>query len=199
MANLRETQKLMTRRLLLDHGLALFRAKGYAAATVDEIAASAGTTRTTFYLHFPSKAQLMQALLDEVIEKLIGIDDPPLAEVVERGERPLVEEWLNRKFDQWPPIAPYLTAAYQAAAIEPEINAALTKWFDSTTSAMHDGLNQADRFDANTRHVRSMLAFGQFEYVARRWFESGWTFDRATTLTTITDSWCHLLIDVKHA
>ena len=36
-----------------------------AAATIDEIAASAGTTRTTFYLHFPSKAQLIQALIED--------------------------------------------------------------------------------------------------------------------------------------
>jgi AcrR family transcriptional regulator len=192
-ANLRETQKLMTRRLLLDHGLTLFRDKGYAATTIDEIAVSAGTTRTTFYLHFPSKSQLMQALIADVDHVLTGADDPPLTEVVERGDRALVEQWLNRKFDQWASIQAYLVAAYQAAATEPDINAALEAWFKTTTSAMQEGLNRAGRFDAGSRNVRCVLAFGQFEFLARRWLKTGWTFDRDTCVTSLTDSWCHLL------
>ena len=47
----------MTRDLLLKEGLGLFEAKGYGATTIDDIAAAAGTTRTTFYMHFPSKAR----------------------------------------------------------------------------------------------------------------------------------------------
>ncbi|WCI07771.1 helix-turn-helix domain containing protein [Arthrobacter sp. OVS8] len=38
----------MTRRLLLEKGLELFEEKGYAATTVDDIAAAVGTTRATF-------------------------------------------------------------------------------------------------------------------------------------------------------
>jgi AcrR family transcriptional regulator len=192
-ANLRETQKLMTRRLLLDHALTLFQDKGYAATTIDEIAATAGTTRTTFYLHFPSKSQLMQALIRDVDGILTGADEPPLAEVTERGDRALFEQWLNRKFDQWSSIRPHLLAAYQAAAIEPEINTAVQAWFETTTNALHEGLNRADRFDAASRHIRCMLAFGQFEYVTRRWLDTGWTTDREVYLSTLTDSWCHLL------
>jgi AcrR family transcriptional regulator len=48
MATLREVQKQQTRQLLLDTGLELFESKGYAATTIDDIAAGAGTTRTTF-------------------------------------------------------------------------------------------------------------------------------------------------------
>lgn len=192
-ANLRETQKLMTRRLLLDHGLTLFFEKGYSSTTIDDIAAAAGTTRTTFYQHFPSKSQLMQALITDVDDILTGADDPPLAEVVERGERALIEQWLNRKFEQWAAIRSYLVAAYQAAAMEPEIQAALEAWFAATTGAMQDGLDRAGRFDAESRHIRCVLAFGQFEFLARRWLRTGWTFDRDTALRALTDSWAHLL------
>jgi AcrR family transcriptional regulator len=192
-ANLRATQKQMTRRLLLNHGLALFHTKGYAAATIDEIAASAGTTRTTFYLHFPSKAQLIQALIEDAQETMAGLGEPSLTEAVERGERILIEEWISRRFDVWPRIGPHLRAAYQAASVEPEINTMLETWSEVTSAAMCAGLDRAGRFDPGTRPVRCMLAFGQLEYTARRWFESGWTFDRAVTLKTMTDSWCHLL------
>ncbi|GAA2684479.1 TetR/AcrR family transcriptional regulator [Actinoplanes palleronii] len=183
----------MTRRLLLDHGLALFQDKGYAATTVDEIAASAGTTRTTFYLHFPSKSQLMQALVEDLDDIRTADDDPPLAEVVARGDRALIEQWLNRKFDQWGAVRAHLVAAYQAAAIEPEIKATVETWFETVTSALHEGLDRAGRFDAASRPIRSMLAFGQFEYVARRWLSTGWTVDRTICLRTLSDSWCHLL------
>jgi AcrR family transcriptional regulator len=192
-ANLREAQKLMTRRLLLDRGLALFHEKGYATTTVDEIAAAAGTTRTTFYLHFPSKSQLMRALITEVEAILTGADDPPLAEVVERGDRDLIERWIGRKFDQWESIRSYLVAAYQASALDPEIAAALEAWFRTTTGAMHEGLDRADRFDPASRNIRCVLAFGQFEFLARRWLRTGWTLDRDIALKSLTDSWFHLL------
>ncbi|MFI6560745.1 TetR/AcrR family transcriptional regulator [Streptomyces sp. NPDC050534] len=48
--------------------LELFRTKGYAATKVDDIATAAGATRVTFYasFHFPSRADLMKALIDEL-------------------------------------------------------------------------------------------------------------------------------------
>ena len=47
--SLREVQKDLTRGLLMERALRLFDERGYANTTVDDIAASAGTTRTTFY------------------------------------------------------------------------------------------------------------------------------------------------------
>src|SRR6185312_4811244 len=64
MATLRDTQKRMTRTALLEQGLGLLMAKGYAATTIDEIAVSAGATRATFYLHSSSKADLVRSLVD---------------------------------------------------------------------------------------------------------------------------------------
>ena len=90
MATLREVQKQQTRQLLLDTGLELFESKGYAATTIDDIAAGAGTTRTTFYLHFASKAQLMGEVVKTVDAILTSVDDPSLSTVVELGKRDLV-------------------------------------------------------------------------------------------------------------
>jgi AcrR family transcriptional regulator len=187
-------QKSQTRRLLLDRALALFESKGYAATTVDEIAAGAGTTRTTFYQHFASKSQLMQAVIRE-IDEISTTADPPLALVIERGERALVEAWLECKFDQWVVVRPHLTATYQAAAIDPEIQASLDAWLEDVAGAIEEGLDRADRFDAGTRRIRAVLAFGQLEYLAKRWLRVGWMVDRELCLQTLTDSWCHLLTE----
>lgn len=192
-ATLRELQKQMTRRLLLDNALEQFSAKGYAATTVDDIAAGAGTTRTTFYLHFSSKAEMIHEVIRELDAMFTGADDPPLDVVIERGERGLIEAWLDRKFDQWVDAKPYLTAAYQAAPTDFEVDEALQNWFEETTSAMERGLERAGRFDAKTRRIRCVLAFGEFEFLARRWLRHGWRVDRALSHRLLTDSWCHLL------
>jgi AcrR family transcriptional regulator len=173
--------------------LALFESKGYAATTIDEIAASAGTTRTTFYQHFPSKSLLMQAVIRDIDEIFTTADDPPLALVVERGERALVEAWLECKFDQWAVVRPQLSATYQAAAIDPEIQASLDAWLEEVAGGIEEGLDRADHFDAETRRIRAILAFGQLEYLAKRWLRLGWVVDREICLRTLADSWCHLL------
>jgi hypothetical protein len=135
----------------------------------------------------------MQALFEEVDAILTGADDPSLTEVVRSGERHLIEAWLNRKFDQWVEIRPYLIAGYQAAPTDPAVASSMEQWFEETTTAMQRGLDSAGRFDPSERRIRCVLAFGQFEYLARRWLQAGWLIDRAICLETITDSWCYLL------
>lgn len=185
----------MTRQLLLDRGLELFEEKGYPATTVDDIAAAAGTTRATFYLHFPSKADLMRSLVETSNVLLIGPDNPPLPEVIERGDRAQIKIWLGRKFDQWKEIRPYVMAAHQAAASEPDIQTALDQWFEGVITEIVDGLTRANRFTPESRRIRGTLAFGQLEFFSRRWFAHGWSLDREASLELMTDSWCGLLTD----
>jgi AcrR family transcriptional regulator len=193
MSTLRAAQKRMTHELFLEKGLELFGQKGYAATTVDDIASAAGSTRTTFYLHFASKAELMSALLQRVDTILTAADDPSLSAVVESGSRELIEKWIDRKITQWDEIEPYLTASYQAFH-EPSVVEQTEGWFQSATGQMEEGLERAGRIPADRRRMRCILAFGQLEYVSRRYFAVGWaTVDRETALAELTDSWCHLL------
>ena len=127
--SLRAAQKDLTRSLLMKQALELFNEKGYANTTVDDIAASAGTTRTTFYQHFKSKGELTQALIVEVNEILTSADDPPLASVIASGSREAIRDWVTRKVNQWTQIRPYVIIAHQAAALENEIEAAIQQWY----------------------------------------------------------------------
>jgi AcrR family transcriptional regulator len=195
---LRAVQKELTRKLLLESGLRVFENKGYGAATVDDIASGAGTTRTTFYLHFASKAKLMAALIGEVTDAMEGSDDPPLADVIAAGERERIRDWHERRFDQWPEVMPYITAAQQAAAVDAEIAGIVAQWYEQTVIAdIRAGLDRADRFPPESRHVRAVLAFGQVEFLSRRWQAEGWDVGRDVALETITDSWCSLLAGPK--
>lgn len=194
MANLRQRQKQLTRETLLAEALRLFGDNRYHATTIDEIAAAAGTTRATFYLHFSSKAELMRALIAEADRILTAIDDPPLREVVASGDPALIREYIGHKFDQWAVIKPYVVVAHQAWSSDAEVADIMETWFSSVAQDIHDGLDLADRFDPSTRRIRGVLAFGQLEYLSRRWFRLGWVVPREICLDQMTSSWCHLLV-----
>ena len=56
----------VTRATVLKAALAVFSAKGYAAATLDDVASAAKVTRGAIYWHFKSKADLYNTLVDEL-------------------------------------------------------------------------------------------------------------------------------------
>lgn len=197
MAGIRDAQKQRTRRLLMDSALAAFQEKGYAATTVDDIATGAGTTRTTFYLHFNSKVELMWALLAELDAMVARSEAMSLEKLAAAGDRALIREWIQQRFDLWPDVMPRLRSGFQAAGVEPEIAAAIQAWFEAAVTEIHRGLDAADRFPPETRHIRGVLVFGQIEFLSRRWAVRGWDdkIDREAALETLTDSWSALLID----
>lgn len=203
MANLRAAQKEMTRQLLLDSGLALFSEKGYAAVTVDDIATNAGTTRVTFYAHFPSKVELMKALITERLNVELGrvpssehgSTARDLVAVVADGSKQRIREWLEEISAHWDAIRPYTTTAFQAAAVDPEIQALIDEWTDEVVGDIEDGLNQAERFEKAGRHLRGVLAFTELDHVARHWTSGHWGLDHDGVLDVLTESWYGILGD----
>jgi AcrR family transcriptional regulator len=62
-ASLRERRRAETRRTLQRHAVRLFRARGYDATTVNDVAQAAGVSVMTLYRHFATKEDLV--LYDE--------------------------------------------------------------------------------------------------------------------------------------
>jgi AcrR family transcriptional regulator len=56
---LRSRKKIKTRLAIEDSALALFEKQGYEATTVEQIAARAEVSTTTFFRYFPSKAEVV--------------------------------------------------------------------------------------------------------------------------------------------
>jgi AcrR family transcriptional regulator len=90
-----QKRSLEKRSRLKAAGLALFGEKGYASTSVDEIAGRAKLAVGTFYQHFPSKRQLLLALMDELLEKLSQLDFRPGNGADVRG---VIHELLSRAF-----------------------------------------------------------------------------------------------------
>ena len=63
----RSTAKKDARTKLLDAALAVIRAKGYAATSVDELCAAAGVTKGAFFHHFKTKEDILYAVMEEAI------------------------------------------------------------------------------------------------------------------------------------
>jgi AcrR family transcriptional regulator len=63
MTGLRERQKVKRRRDILDAAAGLFKRDGFSSASIEEIAGNAGLSAGTVYNYFPSKGDLLLALV----------------------------------------------------------------------------------------------------------------------------------------
>ncbi len=85
----RERERQARRNAMLDAAQAVFAEKGYAHATLDEIAARAEFGKGTIYNYFPGgKEEILFALLDELHDGLIRLIEDDFAAKV-GSERPI--------------------------------------------------------------------------------------------------------------
>jgi AcrR family transcriptional regulator len=200
MANLRVAQKEQTRQRLLETALELFQSKGYAATTIDDIATAAGTTRVTFYAHFPSRRAVMSALIADLNIILERHESPArastaaaLVDVVHAGTADAIGGWLRKQSARWPIIRPYILSATVAAAVEPEIRELVDEWSEEVVGDIKDGLDLADRFDPATRHFRGVLAFEMLDRANMHWIRHQWNINRDPAIDVLVEAWVKLL------
>ncbi|MFJ2093413.1 TetR/AcrR family transcriptional regulator [Streptomyces sp. NPDC087901] len=201
MANLREAQKQMTRRLLLESGIEQFKTKGYAATTVDDIATAAGTTRATFYAYFSSRSELMQALIDEQLNEVLqrvgspehGSTAQGLVATVADGSPEAITDWLRRTADSWPAIWPLIRIGRDAAVVDPELADLVEQWMEEAIGDIKDGLTAAGRLEPYQRHFRGVLAMAELDFVAQNWHRADWKLTRDQMLDELGTSWVRLL------
>ncbi len=84
---------------LLEAALALFVEKGFAATRSEEVAKAAGVSKGTLYLYFPSKEELLKAVIQHFLGTEIetGIAEAAAADgpVAESMEKLLVNWWTR--------------------------------------------------------------------------------------------------------
>ena len=195
---IRAARKRLTHELLLATARDLFESQGYAATTIDDIASGAGMTRATLYLHFSSKAELLEQLVSGVEELFNAAEHPPLEEVARSGDPAVIRSWLDRKLEQWADARPYLAMIAQSDS-DPGISSIVDRGHDHAIAAMRAGLDAADRFDPATREIRCTVAFGGLETLSRRYIRAGgWGhLEREAALDALTTAWTRLLADPR--
>lgn len=100
---LRERKKMRTRRAIQDHALRLFTEQGYEATTVEQIAAAAEVSPSTFFRYFATKEDVV--LTDEydpIIEELFQAQPAGLSplEALRRAMREALGPALEQDLDQ---------------------------------------------------------------------------------------------------
>jgi AcrR family transcriptional regulator len=101
-------------RKLLDAGVAVFAARGYHAARVDDIVKVARTSHGTFYLYFANKEDLFRALMIEVATEMQALAEElgPLSPG--QAGRSDLEEWIGRFADLYEQYGPVIRAWTEA-------------------------------------------------------------------------------------
>ncbi len=154
----RVEQKRATREALIESARALFVDSGYTSTTAEAIAKAAGVSRATFYLHFRSKAEIVQwhmsALeqpIREAYQRLDALVDPSLDEVT---------DWLDEHALFWRAHRAEFASMEQALSHEALVS---DEWFAMlrcVASGMENLLGRQSSDDARLRarlHVTSML------------------------------------------
>ena len=119
-----------------------------------------------------------------------------LVSAVRDGSRDAIGAWLIERSKQWDSIRPYTVAAFEAAAVDPELRTLVDQWIEEVASDIEEGLADAGRFDPATRHMRGVLAFAQLDHVARSWAQGRERAELDRMIDVLTDSWWKLLSDV---
>lgn len=129
-----------TRAALIDAALEVARAKGFAGASLDEIAARAGMTKGAIYSNFGGKADLMLAAVAARGFSLPGPSDPtaPLAEQFREMGRQLVAMLDRTRGD-----AAFLTEFQLYAVGDPDLRRAMADLYSRSFDSSADYLAKA--------------------------------------------------------
>ena len=112
-------KKERTRRQLAEAAGELFSERGYAATTIDDIAAAVDVSPRTFFRYFPTKEDLVVALgatsLDLFLDALRG---RPLDESLQVAVAAAVEQSLAAGWEETERVRSFLTLALRARWLE---------------------------------------------------------------------------------
>ena len=189
--SLRDEQKRLTRRLLIEGALTAFERKGYAATTIEDIVAEANASRATFYLHFKSKADVVL-----VVTQTLGRRWRELYVELTSGERLSRDElyaWLDAMVGNYETNRASLDAMNQAVAIEPEVAEVRLASIRETIAVMAQSIQRWSGGDEEDARIRAALLLAQMDRFFDLWVIRGLAFDRERALATLTDQWLAVL------
>jgi AcrR family transcriptional regulator len=147
---LRERKKARTRASLREHALRLFREQGYQATTVEQIAAAAEVSPSTFFRYFPTKEDVV--LQDDMDTRMVeALAAQPLELTPMAAVRAAVREtWASFTDAEWEQI---FEGAVLSVSV-PDIRARAMNEFARMISAIAGALAQRTGCSADDLPVR---------------------------------------------
>jgi AcrR family transcriptional regulator len=180
--NKKKLQGARTRDELLAAAIKVFAEHGYHGATMEDIVASAGTTRGALYWHFSNKEDFLASLLtksEELWNRERADELKPTGEAV---EIPAILTWWAEFSDRIPWFARlFLTIGLDADNISPRIRDAIRRQLATTrrflASLIKGGQQRGVlRTDLNPDQVGALLVAVRLGLLAS-WFSDSASFD----------------------
>lgn len=117
--SIRDEHKRVTRDRFVAAAKTLFQENGYRSTTVEQITKLAGTTATTFYRYFKSKAELANILQTQLTAEVLAVLRK--LEAIRKPSRKAVRAWVDQYFEMWCRIHVLCEAYWEAASIDPTL------------------------------------------------------------------------------
>ncbi len=157
------------RQQILLHARDVFARRGYHAAKIDEIVATAGVARGTFYLYFDDKRAIFEEIVDGTFSRLgeailrVDTDDPsrPVAGQVQENIRRIVRTLLDD-----PATTKILLS--DAVGLDPSFDRKLLSFYEQTGNMLEvslaDGQERGIVAPGDPR-IYSILTLGAFKEI----------------------------------
>jgi AcrR family transcriptional regulator len=193
--NLREEQKSLTHRRLLDAAVTVFAEKSFLDARMEDIAKAAGVTRATVYAHFADKADIVDAL----VERVYGLRGEAYADLaaLPQWTRTDIRTWLDGAEAHWRELTPIRRVANAAspAALRSHSDARV-QYVEAHERYVGMLVGHPERWRGVTpaeARQRALMAVLQTESFFSAWIAIGWPMETDDPLHLLADSLCHLL------
>ncbi|WP_425841226.1 TetR family transcriptional regulator [Streptomyces fractus] len=180
-------QRLKMRRELAAAAMELFATKGYEATTVDEIAATAGVARRTFFRHFRSKEEAIFPDHDDTLVRAEAVLNaaPPLEHPLDTVCRGIKE--VMKMYAGSPSVA---VARYQLTREVPTLRqaeiASVSRYERLFTRYLLGHFDEQAHHDGNDdpllAEVAASAVVTAHNHVLRRWLRAGGQGDVETQL-----------------
>ena len=171
---LRERKKARTRAALREHALRLFREQGYQRTTVEQIAAAAEVSPSTFFRYFPTKEDLV--LQDDMDTRMIeALDRQPPGLRPVAAVRAATREVFNAYTEDDLDVIRETTAL---TVTVPEVRARALDEFARTITVIAEALAKRAGRPADDLAVRTAAGaiIGVMMSITMPW--EGWSSDR---------------------
>lgn len=187
--NLRDKQKALTRDALIRAASEICAEEGFSSVSIDKIAQRAGSSRATFYLHFPSKIALAKA----VNEQLDMVALPLYDSLRQHAEEALpLKSWMSEVIRYWTDNRDAIATAQQATMSEPAMMEVMQDRTNRYASVVESLLAKSIS-GAEVRRTTAVAMILQLERVNYLWQVAGWEFSAAAVHDMFTDSWERVL------
>jgi AcrR family transcriptional regulator len=185
--SLRAAQKQLTQEILIDAARAAFEEHGFVGATVEDVVHRAGTSRRTFYLHFDSKAAILEAVLKQ-LQTREGWQ-ALLAELA--GIQPTVDGlqvWFEHYADFYLDNRALLSAIHQAQAIDPTFTNVMVADIRRQVE-LWASIGFVKNPDSEDLYLATIMSFAMTEQIMYLWLIHGIDVDRAKITRALAEQY----------